>query len=376
MTTLDYNKIIENESELNFYKDTHEKILLDLKYNGPTTFWNIVRNIQGSDRRVLRLINEMTSLGEINLNGREISLKNQERTYNNVVCNSCHGKGIQIKNKYLEILSIMKEIYSKKPAPTFLFDQRPVTSETTVRRAEYLEISGDLIAKKIAIIGDDDLTSIAIGLTKKAEEIVVFDIDKRLISFINKVSKEFNLNIKAYQIDLTKDIPNNFSNYFDVFLTDPTPNPEAFSLFISIGLHLLKEKEGCVGYVSFFPSHQNKSIEFQRILTDKKVIITDIIPKFTEYEFISETYRKEDLELLRKFDSGEKRLSFHENITRFETTNTTIKAIKELNENERKSIFGKATKNIINNLEKDPAFIHGDKEFVEALAENMKGDLQ
>ncbi len=377
MTNLDYNKIIENESERDFYKETYEKIVLSLKNNGSSNFWSIVRNIQGSDRRVLRLLNEMLLIGEINLNGKEISLKNNKQILlNNIECASCHGKGIQIENKYLEISSKMKEIYAKKPAPTFLFDQRPVTSETTVRRAEYLALRGDLISKKIAVIGDDDLTSIAIGLTKEAKEVIVFDIDKRLIDFINKTSEDLNLNVKAYEIDLTKRIPKEFTDYFDIFLTDPTPNPPAFSLFISIGLNLLKEKERCIGYVSFFPSHQKLSIDFQKILTDKNVIITDMIPKFTEYDFIEATYRKEDLELLKKFDSGEKRLSFHENITRFETTNNTIKKIDMPNITERQNMLGKATKKILYNLENDPAFIHGDKEFVEAIAANIKGDLQ
>lgn len=356
MAKIDYSNIIENDFEREFYEQIHDKILSYLQKKGNSSLWEIVRKIGGSDRRVLRLLNQM-------LFAKEITLENSV---------------ISIQNKVLNILDVdfkaikreMKDIYSQKPGPTFLFDQRPVTMQTTLNRAFYLNSREDLENKRIAVIGDDDLTSLSVGLIRKAKEVVVFDIDERLVNFINKISREKKLNVKAYKYDLTKKIPSEFSDNFDIFLTDPTPNLEAFSLFISIGLNLLKKGKGLVGYVSYFPSHQEINIDFQKFLTEKKVIMTDIIPEFTEYEFIRETYREEDLVLLEKFDSGEEKLSFTENMTRFETTNETNKQIDKVDPNK---IMGKATKRVLSNLEKDPAYIRGDKEFVSSIARLMQG---
>jgi hypothetical protein len=257
-----------------------------------------------------------------------------------------------LNKEYKRILSEMTEIAKSKPTPTFFYDQRPVTLTTSVKRAGYLDFRGDLHEKRIVLIGDDDLTSLSLGLTRKPKEIVVFDIDGRLVDFINSVSKEKGLNVKAYKYDLTKKIPSEFSGKFDIFLTDPTPNKIAFELFVSIGLNLLAE-EG-VGYVSFFPSHQLKSLDFQKILTERKVIITDMIPHFTEYDFIPQTYRKEDLNMLRLLDSGEERISFHENNTRFEVGPDTKRRVKTLNEKEKIDFLGKATKRVLKNPELDP----------------------
>jgi predicted methyltransferase len=364
MSNINYDKIIENESEREFYIESHDKILEIIKNNGKITFWQIVRLLQGSDRRILRLIEEMVKNNEIFLEDKYLFMNNAEKDkifIKDVLCKKCEGKLIDLGS--LEaIRNKMDQIYLEKPVPTFLFDQRPVTSDTTIKRAVYLMLNRDLNNKKILVLGDDDLTSIAIGFLGLAKEIIVLDIDERLINFINKKAKENNLNIKAHICDLTKGIPKEFENYFDVFLTDPTPNPECFSLFVSIGIKLLKNKAGMSGYVSFFPSHQKISLEFQKILTNKGLIITDMIPRFTEYDFVKFTYKDSDLELLRKYDSGERKLSFHENITRFVTSEESVNMndpteIKELP-------LSKATKRMLENPEMDPAFKGGDKEFV------------
>ena len=364
MTNVNYDKIIENEFERDFYKETHNKILEYLKRNKVTTFWEIVRNIQGSDRRVLRLLNQMSLAGEIALEGVQISASgfNADEPSKGVKV-PADGFNTTVKppylsfslsNEYSKILAKMESIAKTKPVPTFFYDQRPVTLTTSVKRVAYLDYKGDLHDKRIAIIGDDDLTSLAIGLTEKAKEIVVFDIDERLIEFINTISKKRGLKIKAYKYDLTKKIPKEFSGKFDVFLTDPTPNKIAFELFISTGLNLLAEKG--VGYVSFFPSHQSISLDFQKVLTDRKVIITDMIPQFTEYDFIPQTYRKEDFTLLESFDSGEEKLSFYENNTRFEVGAESVRKIKSLTDEERADLIGKATKRVLENPTLDPSY--------------------
>ncbi|MCK5321618.1 bis-aminopropyl spermidine synthase family protein [Candidatus Pacearchaeota archaeon] len=364
MTEIDYDVVIENESEREFYKETHNKILEYLKRNKTSTFWEIVRNVQGSDRRVLRLLNQMRLAGEIALEGVQISssgfnadepnkrVQAPADGFNTAVKPS--GLSFELGEEYKSIISKMERIVKSRPVPTFFYDQRPVTITTSVKRVAYLDSRGDLDGKRIVLIGDDDLTSLALGLTKRAKEIVVFDIDERLVDFINLISKEKRLKVRAYKYDLTKEIPSEFSGKFDIFLTDPTPNKISFELFISIGLNLLAEKG--VGYVSFFPTHQAKSVDFQKILTERKVVITDMIPRFTEYDFVPQTYRKEDLKLLELFDSGGERLSFYENNTRFEVGPKSIREIKLLTDEERADFIGKATKRVLENPTLDPAY--------------------
>jgi len=358
---MDYKKIVEDDSEIRFYRHLHKKILSYLANKQHSTFWEIIREVGGSDRRVLRLLNQMQLAKEIRLENRRI-FSLSKKTGNGFI-------------NFSEIRKFMSKFYKEKPNPTFLYDQRPVTLDTTVNRAEYILRRGDLIGKRIAVIGDDDLTSLAIGLIRLAKEVVVFDIDDRLVRFINQIAKREELNITAYSCDFTSAIPKKFSRKFDVFLTDPTPNPESFSLFISVGLNLLKKGKRSAGYVSFFPSHQDISIDFQKILTNKGVIITDMIHGYTEYDFIKETYKPIDIELLKKFDSKSKKLSFTENLTRFETTEETIKEKDRINKKTKNRILGKATRRVLRHIEKDPAYIKGESNFVLSLAEKLRRGL-
>jgi len=96
-----------------------------------------------------------------------------------------------------------------------------------------------------------------------------------------------------------------------------------------------------------------------------------MIPQFTEYDFLKTTYKEKDLELLKEFDSGEQRLSFHENFTRFETTEETPRKVVKLNPEFLK--VPKATRRVLKDLSKDPAYASGEVEFVKGIAKKMMG---
>ena len=380
MAEINFKNIIENDFEESFYKRLRLKIINFLEDNNSASFWDIIRFVEGSDRRVLRLLSEMEKNDEIIYKEKKFSLNVVNKNYDkknlildDVYCTSCKSSSVFLGEEYKKLLRFIKDLYTEKPVPTFLYDQRPITAETTVRRVAYLKMRGDFKNKKIAIIGDDDLTSLALGFVNHARKIIVFEIDKRLVDFINKIAKKYGLDVKAYEYDLTKKIPQEHFHSFDVFITDPTPKPDPFGFFVAIGLHLLKKEPGKVGYVSFYPSHQFKDVVFQRILTEYNLIVTDMIPRFTEYDFMQQTYRATDLKLLEKYDSGEERLSFYENLTRFETTKETLFDIA-LPKIRIQDFQGKATKKTILDPKNDPAYLAGDKSFVlKAVSEYKDG---
>jgi predicted methyltransferase len=377
MEKINYEEIIENDFEEDFYRNLHRKIIDFINQNKITTFQEIVKTIGGSDRRILRLLNEMVNSKEILLKDRKIFSKvNQKEklVLKDIKCQTCDSKIISLNGKLDKVKKIIEKIYIQKPIPTFVYDQRPVNADTTVRRAAYLLWRNDLIGKEIVVLGDDDLTSLAIGLIGGSKKITVLDIDSRIINFINKISKKYSLPITAIKYDFTKKIPEKLKNKFDVFLTDPTPNKECFSMFISLGLELLKQKKDKVGYISFFPSHQEMNIDFQKVMTKKELIITDMIPRFTEYDFIEFTYNENDKKILQKFDSGENKISFYENITRFITTEKTFNK-KKGNIKELDYEFGKSTKKILKDPTKDPAFLSGEEDFVLKAIKEIKNEI-
>lgn len=354
MNKIDYDRVVESPTELELYKALSRKLLDYLKCSRPSTWWDLVRFVGGSDRRILRLLDQMVQAGLVSFaNGyfASTSVVNVPISSREALCPTCQGKIVVLAGAMQRISKIMAEIYQRRPKPTFVFDQRPVTLDTTLRRVAYLIWRGDLQGKRVAVIGDDDLTSLAIALTGMACSISVIDIDERLIAFLKQEAMAFNLCLDIVHADLTQGIPSKYCHKFDIFLTDPTPIQIPFTLFVNTGIRLLKHGPSHVGYASIYSSGMEKSLALQKVLTHMGLLITDLIPHFTEYEFIQETYSPADIKLLETYSLDQDRLSFFESLVRFETTNETDVVPLKFT---LKDMFGTATERVLADLSKDP----------------------
>ena len=134
-------------------------------------------------------------------------------------------------------------------------------------------------------------------------------------------------------------------------MEDPTPEKIPFTVFTNFGIKILNCKSA-VGYISIYSSAMNKSIEIQKVINKMNFLMTDIIPKFTEYDFVEHTYTKRDKELLKKYNLNKKPICFNESLIRVEKTERT-KPIKITYK--KSDLFGKATKRVIKDFNKDPA---------------------
>lgn len=377
---LEMDKIIEGKHEAGLYKQVYENIIDYLKNNRKATFQEIIKYVNGSDRRTLRMLDQLVNLKVLKFKYPFFTLVSPDVTKTRLTpdavrCPMCDSKMINLGGELKNLVKIMEKIYKKRFTPTFVFDQRPVNYKTSVRRAGYMILRGDIRNKRIAVLGDDDLTSIAIGLTRLPKEIVVFDIDKRVIDYINKLSTQYNIkNIKTECCDLTKGIPKKYLNHFDLFTTDPTPTDKPFTVFINTGIKLLKNKPGMVGYASIYPSCKLKNISIQKIITSMELMITDLVPYWTQYEYIKHTYNKNDLKLEKKYAANQSKISFFEYLLRFETTEKS----KTLDVNyQLKDIIGTATERVLANPRKDPTLgtEAKNRKYVEKAAEYLKKEI-
>jgi len=373
---IDFNKIIENKSELGTYKNLASDVIRYLSINNSASFLEILKNVGGSDRRALRLLNELV-INKILMyhNGTFRLGAKRERRYNShdLICERCGGALINT-SPLSDIKDKMLGIFRNKPRPTFIFDQRPVTVDTTIKRVAYALARGDIQDRKIAILGDDDLTSIAISLTKTAKEVHVFDIDKRLISFIKNISHNLGLDINVVEQDFSKGVPKPYKSYFDVFMTDPTPTKIPFTVFSNACLSLLDKGKG-VGYFSIYSSAMDKNLDLQTVMHKMGLLITDVIPSFTEYDFIKETYNQKDKDLLKIYGNDKLPISFTESLIRVETTKNSKGINLKYHPNE---LLGKATIRILNDPKKDPGIQsknNADKKYLLKIAKQMQKKL-
>lgn len=202
-----------------------------------------------------------------------------------LTCQTCIGRGYALTPKQKTLLDKYSSILKDRPKSAIEYDQTPITEVDMLVRVGFMDQRGDIANKSILCMGDADLISIAIGLLGIAKEVVVIDVDARVIDFVNKVGKEHNLNIRAQRFDVRNGFPAELKDKFDVFVTDPVETLEGIKLFLSHGTVSLKG-EGSVCYfgLTTLEAGTKKWHHIQRMLLDMNYSITDIRRNFNEYD--------------------------------------------------------------------------------------------
>lgn len=201
-------------------------------------------------------------------------------------CKACDGRGIPFYDD-IEIYRTFVQIAKDRPDPIQDYDQGAVTPETTIARVLFLDSRGDLRGKEIMVMGaEDDLTGLAVAMTRKAKRVLILDIDERLIEFDKRIFKELGIdNAEAMVWDLRNPFPEEWIGAFDVFITDPPETVAAFKAFTGRGISLLK-REGCAGYfgLTLRDSSLFRWHDFQKeLISTFGVVITDIVKDFNHY---------------------------------------------------------------------------------------------
>jgi predicted methyltransferase len=210
------------------------------------------------------------------------------------------GSGIACKARYkvtsvldlpelvLPLVSEFSDIAEHRPDVDVSLDQSHATAETAIRRAIYLFEHDAIEGRSLLFLGDDDLTSIAVGLLSKQlairpSRITVLDTDDRLVSFILK-SAPAECPVETILHDLRHPIPTAILSQFDAFFTDPPYTTEGLELFSSRGVSAFRPEVGKLGFVSFGRKSPGDTVEIGRILASLGLGVVEVIPEFNRYE--------------------------------------------------------------------------------------------
>jgi len=196
-----------------------------------------------------------------------------------------------------EFASINKieEILSNRPEPDFALDQSHAISSTVINRALYLLKKGDIEGRKIVFLGDDDATSLAVGLLNLAEEITVIDIDPNVLKFLSESANTLSLkNFRVISYDLRDPCPTNILNNFDIVLMDPPYTNEGLRLFLKRAKQVLKTSividgnmhkvlgKKCLLCFGNKPPKEMQNVQLS--ILDHGFIIKEMIPYFNLYK--------------------------------------------------------------------------------------------
>ncbi len=183
----------------------------------------------------------------------------------------------------------MEAFGEQRPAVDVRLDQSHATAETALRRAMYLYENDGFEGRDILILGDDDLTSLAIGLLAdflgiSVRRVVVLECDPRLVAYLNAASHETGQAVEAVEHDLRSDLPGDMSADFDLFFTDPPYTLAGLSLFVSRGAAGLRPEVGKQGYICFGNRRPEETLAAVRTITETGLAPVEIVPDFNRYD--------------------------------------------------------------------------------------------
>ncbi|EGL81346.1 protein of unknown function DUF43 [Caldalkalibacillus thermarum TA2.A1] len=271
-----------------------QMLLLRQLYNGPKSYWQLMRAGQAHTRQVLEALQKLMKDKLVAYEEDRFMLTDTGRSQaealglNRVAeqrCETCAGRGITLKPPFDRLLQDFKEIVAMRPKATPDFDQGYVTAETTVLRLALMAERGDLAGRDLLLLGDDDLTSIAAALSGLPRRICVLDVDERIVNFIRDVARDRGYDhVHAEVYDVREALPSHLRGKFDVFFTDPVETLKGIFLFLSRCTEGLREP-GAAGYfgLSYMEASWQKWRQIQKGILDMGFAITDMLGAFQDY---------------------------------------------------------------------------------------------
>ncbi len=202
-------------------------------------------------------------------------------------CPTCEGSGTvgrgleEVYDRYLQVF------HSRPRDEDANLDQGAMTPDSLFRRLALVIQEGDAAGREIVVLGDDDLASVALALTRLPSRVTVLEIDPRICEYIHRVAQENQLGIRVVRQDLAGALPADLLGSAQTFICDPPETEAGLLLFVEKGLAMLGPGDGNAGYfgVTVLEASASKWSRWQKRLLEKHpVAFTHILPPFTRYE--------------------------------------------------------------------------------------------
>jgi predicted methyltransferase len=183
----------------------------------------------------------------------------------------------------------LKEIADAAPPPAVALDQCHCTLETKLRRVLAFHEADALVGRRILLLGDDDLTSVAIrlfverfGSDTTIAGLTVVDVDPALVAFVGDDLRGAPFPSECVAHDLREPLPRALRQGFDTVVTDPPYTTAAGRLFLSRAAEALAGPGGRV-FLSFGSRRPGVSFALQQAIAEGGFAIRELVRDFNSY---------------------------------------------------------------------------------------------
>ncbi|QQQ80902.1 bis-aminopropyl spermidine synthase family protein [Saccharothrix sp. 6-C] len=127
------------------------------------------------------------------------------------------------------------------PPPLAALDHVQATAETALKRALWLDTTYDLAGRTLLCLGDHDLTSLAVCAVNPDVEVVVVDVDDRLLEFVSTRAAARGWSVRTVHADFRFGLPPAVLESADLVFSDPPYTPEGMALFAARAVECLAD---------------------------------------------------------------------------------------------------------------------------------------
>lgn len=271
-------------------KKIEEYIMYELA-SSKKSLWGLLEYSQFTLKDLVRAIGDLRRKGFITVDDEGLALTKKGREkidksylfFSTRICDCCLGKRILMEGKFKEILSDFRKIVEQRPKPSIAFFQGYMKEEDVVARTAFMHRCGDIFRRKVVLVGDDDLLSVALSLTGMPSRVCVLDVDERLGDFLKKINQEYGFDIEFRRYNVAEPLPNDLIGSFDVFSSEPLETMSGLKAFVGRGVGCLKKNGSGYFGLTMLEASSQKWAEIEKLLLEMSCVITDIIKDFSRY---------------------------------------------------------------------------------------------
>ena len=205
-------------------------------------------------------------------------------------CRRCDGRGIMVPRPLTGVLRELRTLAELAPAARPELDQCHCTVETKVRRVLAMYEAGALGGRRVVLLGDDDLTSLAVKLV--AERLgrpaallglVVVDVDPAIVEFLGHALAGSRFAVEARAHDLREPLPADLHGIADTVFTDPPYTNAGAELFLSRAVEAAAGRPGRDVFLSFGACRPADALALQRAVAEMGFVVRRLVPNFNDY---------------------------------------------------------------------------------------------
>ncbi len=209
--------------------------------------------------------------------------------HRSAACPKCAGRGVIVRGEMASLLEEMKEIARLAPPARLELDQCHCTPATKLHRVLALHEADALVGRRILVLGDDDLTSLAIervvrrfGSAASIELLAVVDVDEAVIEVVRTELAGAAFPTMSVSHDLRHPLPARLRGGFDTVFTDPPYTTAGATLFLSRAAEALDVQGGDV-FFSFGSRRPGAALLMQQAIWRTGFSIVRLLRDFNEY---------------------------------------------------------------------------------------------